>query len=174
MKRPLGASLAQLLEEEVWKKLSKNTLYLCEFQKLDLHVAKVIIDVWGIDACLGHVRSRKRLVWEASAANGRGHVKAWYRRKMVATWSFHQNRLQRVNTPADGNCFLIAASWSAGIHIDHFALRQQVVSYLGTYRCLFSSSSTSNSFLQPLLVLRSYVARWPWGHDLCVMAFSHL
>ena len=82
--------------------------------------------------------------------------------------------LQRVNTPANGNCFLIAASWSAGIHIDHFALRQQVVSYLGTYRCLFSSSSTSNSFLQPLLVLRSYVARWPWGHDLCVMASSHL
>lgn len=82
--------------------------------------------------------------------------------------------LERVNTPADGDCLLIAAAWSAGIHIDHFALRQQVVSYLGTYRCLFSSSSTSNSCLQPLLVLRSYVARRPWGDDLCVMAFSHL
>eukprot|EP00435_Cladocopium_sp_Y103_P007657 s4444_g2.t1 len=46
--------------------------------------------------------------------------------------------LQRVNTPADGNCFFIAAAWSVGIHIDPFALRQQVVSYLRTYSSLFS------------------------------------
>ena len=72
--------------------------------------------------------------------------------------------LRRVSTPADGNCLFIAAAWSAGIHIDPFALRQQVRRrelLENIQQSLFPMVRHSRGFLQPLL--RSYVARWHVG-----------
>ena len=81
--------------------------------------------------------------------------------------------LQRVSTPADGNCLFIAAAWSAGIHIDPFALRQQVVSYLRTYSSLFSQWFDTQwaSFSH---YCDAMSRGGTWGDDLVVMALSHL
>ena len=50
-----------------------------------------------------------------------------------------EHGLNRVETPRTGDCLFISAAWSAGIPIDPFALRQQVVSYLRTHPSMFSS-----------------------------------
>ena len=45
--------------------------------------------------------------------------------------------LQRVATPAEGDCMFIAVAWSAGLAIDPYAFRQEVVSYLTRFSAIF-------------------------------------
>ncbi len=79
--------------------------------------------------------------------------------------------LRRVVTPAEGECLFVA--WSAGLAVDPFAFRQQVVSYLSSFPHYFGAwfDTKWKSFQQYLLEMAKPST---WGDDLCLVAMSHL
>ena len=84
-----------------------------------------------------------------------------------------QESLKRIPVTADGDCLFTAAAWSAGIAMDPFALRQEVVSYLKTFPEMFSEwfDVRWSSYDQYLTALSR---KGCWGDALCCMALSHL
>ena len=81
--------------------------------------------------------------------------------------------LRRVVTPAEGECLFVAVAWSAGLAVDRFAFRQQVVSYLSSFPHYFGRwfDTKWKSFQQYLLQMAKPST---WGDDLCLVAMSHL
>ena len=81
--------------------------------------------------------------------------------------------LKRIPVTADGDCLFTAVAWSAGIAMDPFALRQEVVSYLKTFPEMFCEwfDLRWSSYDQYLTALSR---KGCWGDDLCCMALSHL
>ena len=81
--------------------------------------------------------------------------------------------LKRVETPPHGDCQFIAVAWTAGLAIDPFAFRQEVVAYLASLPSFFSPWFDSR-----FKDYESYLAHMgregSWGDDLCLLAMSHL